>query len=64
MSMAYVGRKPCGCIVAAISDKPEIKKDIVRETGKWIRGGLTVEHVSMEYVKANLAPCKCHEEHP
>lgn len=61
VSMAYIGRKSCGCVVAAISDKPELVKDIAKETGSWLRHGLTVEHVTADYVRANLTGCKCNQ---
>jgi len=56
-AMAYVGRKPCGCIGAAFVDKPEYAKDIAREVASWIRDWLTVERMTTEEVRA--ADCKC-----
>ena len=52
--MAYIGRKPCGCVCAAYADEPEIKDDIAKEIAKWIKQGLTVERVTDQYVRDNL----------
>lgn len=47
--MAYIGRKSCGCVVAAYVDDPERRKDTAKEVASWIRDGLTVEHVTVTY---------------
>ena len=59
-SMAYIGRRPCGCIVFAIMDNPEHRKDVARELGKAIREGLTVERVAAEVVRQSTFGC-CHK---
>ncbi len=55
--MAYMGRKPCDCVVALTVDLPELKKDVAKEIGKWIRDGLTVERVSLEVARESFVIC-------
>lgn len=43
---AYIGRKPCGCIVAAVVDSPERRKDTAQKVAGFIADGLTVERVN------------------
>jgi len=61
--MSYIAKKSCGCIVAAIVDRPERKNETAREVSKWIRDGLAVERVTVEYVRENLKSCP-HEMKP
>lgn len=58
---SYIGRKSCGCIVLAIVDDPDHKKDIAKEIAKAIKGGLTIERVTCQYVRENMKRCP-HEE--
>lgn len=39
----YVGRKSCGCAVAACVDDPKFPKDTAQAVADFIKGGLTVE---------------------
>ncbi len=57
--LAYIGRKSCGCIVLAIVDVPEHKKDTAKELAKAIRDGLTIERVTVEFVRKNMFWCDC-----
>jgi NADPH:quinone reductase-like Zn-dependent oxidoreductase len=57
MNLVYVGIKNCGCMVAAMVDNPEHKKDTAKEIAKWIREGLTIERVTAEYVRENFKKC-------
>ena len=59
---AYVGIKPCGCMVFAFVDRPEHKRDIAKEVAVCIRSGWTVERVPVERVRAELKTCRCEEE--
>lgn len=45
---AYIGRKPCGCVVAMMVDDPDRKhkKRTGKEVGSWIADGLNIERVS------------------
>jgi hypothetical protein len=63
MNFSYIGKKECGCIVAAFVDNPEHKKDIAREIAKWIKDGLTIERVTDDYVRENFKRCT-HKESP
>ena len=62
MGMVYIGSKSCGCVLSIISDKPELRRSIARETGKWIRDGFTVEHVTAEKGKHRFGHCSKHQE--
>ncbi len=55
---AYIGRKSCGCVVAAVTaDWP--KEELAQELGEWIREGLTVELVDDQYVREHFTECHC-----
>ena len=54
-TMAYVGRKPCGCLVAAtVDDGSHNVADDVRD---FILRGYTIEHVPIEGMR--LKRCTC-----
>jgi len=59
---AYIGRKACGCIVAAVLDTPGYPKRAAKEVAKFIRDGLTVERVENSVVRAEFG-CK-HNKKP
>lgn len=40
----YVGKLPCGCVVAACADRPELKRDTADVVAEWIAEGLTVSY--------------------
>lgn len=52
--MAYIGRKECGCVVCAYVDDPERRKDTAKEVSNWIKWGLTVEHVTIDYANEHF----------
>jgi hypothetical protein len=60
----YVGKRPCGCLVAAAVDKPEYTKDTAKSVAKWMRDGLTIERQTVEYVRANFATCPHKDKKP
>jgi hypothetical protein len=43
----WIGRGPCGCIVAFCPDEPEYGKEV----GKWIKDGRKVERVPIADAK-------------
>jgi hypothetical protein len=51
-AMAYVGRAGCGCIRAVIVDLPSDPSLTARETARMIEGGLIVERITCEAVRA------------
>jgi hypothetical protein len=56
--MSYIARKrDCGCLVGAIADTPGRRKDIARETARWIMTGLIIERVTSQYVRDNWRDC-------
>jgi len=53
-SMSYIGRKPCGCVVAAVVDQSDNRKGTADWVHRMIMDGLTVERVPHEYVREHL----------
>ena len=45
---AYVGVAPCGCIRAATVDDDVHPKDVAADIVGFMRGGMTLERVSLE----------------
>lgn len=60
--MAYIGQKPCGCVVAAAVDIPECRKETAKDVAEWIRSGLTVERVPSVKVRTLFKTCRCDEK--
>ena len=61
-SQTYIGKRLCGCLVMAIVNNPEDKKDVAREVAKAIREGLSVYLVSSELVRTMPWKCETHKE--
>ncbi len=55
--MAYIGKKPCGCVVAATVDDGKTPKATANDVRDFIRSGYTVERVPLADVK--LKRCNC-----
>lgn len=55
--MAYIGRKPCGCVTCITVDIPDMQKENAKEIAKWIRRGYTVEHVTVEVARKSFTVC-------
>lgn len=62
MEMSYVARKRCGCIVSAIVDVPEMKKEIADALSEWVRAGYTVDRVTVDEVRQNFTGIHCPHE--
>jgi len=56
---AYIGRKPCGCVVAACVDDESDRAESARFTARLIRQGMTVERRETTWVRDNLKGCRC-----
>lgn len=52
--MAYIGRADCGCVVACMVDRLTDRKGLAKEIASWIRMGLTVEHVTVDYANEHF----------
>lgn len=50
---SYIGRKPCGCLVAAVSCTWDAD-DMASALGNWVKQGLTIERVSDDVVRAEF----------
>lgn len=61
-SPAYVGKKPCGCIVAAIVDSPSDRERVAAALRGWVQAGLTVEHTTAADVRRNFVAEPCPHE--
>ena len=55
---SYIGRKKCGCIVAAIVDNGENLGKVAKTVAEFITDGLTVERTTVGYVRAHWNTCK------
>lgn len=51
----YVGRKPCGCAVAAMVDRGDHPREVAKEIASWVRHGLTVENRTASWVRQTSA---------
>ena len=47
---AYIGRAECGCIRAASVDGRD--KDTAKDVARFVRDGLVVERVTIEFVRS------------
>lgn len=55
---AYVARKPCGCIVAAIALSMS-PGEISKALADWTKRGLTIEQVPAEVVRREFVGHRC-----
>ena len=53
----YVAYKDCGCMVGAVVDIPECRKDAAEDVARWIKDGLKVARVSVAEVRIKLLRC-------
>lgn len=60
---AYIARKKCGCVVGAIVDSLDDKREVARWVAGWIKSGFAVERVTNEYVREHIT-FKCPHEKP
>ena len=61
--MSYIGRAECGCIVACCVDNPFHKKDTAEALSDFIKDGLTIERVTVQFVRENFG-CKHRKDNP
>ena len=55
---AYIGRKKCGCMAAAIVDDGTNIKEVGKAVAEFITSGLKVDRTTVGYVRANWNTCK------
>jgi hypothetical protein len=69
----YIGRTACGCVECAVviecrGDTPQAaekwRRTVARDIADWIRRGYSIERVSVEYVRENLAVCTHKPQRP
>lgn len=56
-SWTYIGRKPCGCVVAAAVDNPEYVQRTAHTVAQFVKDGLAVERVTTEVARELLRIC-------
>ena len=54
-SYSYIGRRSCGCIMAAVVDTGD--KFTATSVADFIKSGLVIERVTSQYVRDNLSHC-------
>ena len=60
---AYVGKRPCGCVVAAIVDDGDDPKDVAKFVADLVRRGMTVERSTVEDARRLLTEgLKCEHQ--
>ena len=57
--MAYIGRKACGCVVAACMDDKDHPKYTAEDLAEFVMSGYTIERVPIEQARQMLTGCKC-----
>ena len=50
-SQTWIGLRECGCLVMAVVDTPERRRDVAKEVARAIREGLNVQKVSSQSVR-------------
>lgn len=56
---AYIGRKPCGCVVALVVDEPRWKRDTAKTVARYVLDGYAVERLTVAEATAALRRCDC-----
>lgn len=56
VAFAYIGIKPCGCVVAATIDSPE-NTGLADDVKEFIKSGYRLEHVTVEEARNRLHKC-------
>ena len=59
--MAYIGRKDCGCVVAACIDDKEHPKYTAEDLKEFAIAGYAIERVTCEQARQMLTGCKCNK---
>jgi hypothetical protein len=58
---AYIGKKPCGCVVACVVDMPDHKKSTADDVAEFIKEGYVVQHIAIGS-GIQMAKCRCEEK--
>ena len=59
--MAYIGFKPCGCVMFVAAELPELAKDIAECVAETVEDGGRVERVTCETVRQTAFICPKHK---
>ena len=58
---AYIGKLPCGCVVACVVDMPDHKKSTADDVAEFIREGYEVQRIEIRN-GIQMATCRCKEK--
>jgi hypothetical protein len=62
---AYIARKGCGCMMAAIVDDSRLDpKKMAKIVSTWIEVGFTVDRMSVEELREGFTGCVCYDPKP
>ena len=62
MSESYIAQKECGCLVMAVVNNPDHRREVAREVSRAIREGLQVSIVPSEQVRTMAWECETHKK--
>lgn len=63
LTPCYIGRKPCGCAVAFITDDAAFRDSTAKLVAQWVRDGLVLERTTVDAVRSAFGDCT-HETEP
>lgn len=55
----YIGRKSCGCVVAACVDDPQRPATTAEDVASFIKEGYAIERVGLDEDRHSIARCRC-----
>ena len=58
---AYVGKKECGCVIAAVVDDGTDSEAVSRNVAEFVKDGLIVERQTVGYVREHWG-CHCNQQ--
>ncbi len=60
VSMAYLGRMPCGCAMSVIVDDAKHRKTTSKTLACWVRRGMSVERLPTPEALGRITTSCCH----
>ncbi len=57
LTHSYIGKKECGCVVAATVIDGQTPESVAADVADFIRGGLTIERVESDFVRLHFGEC-------
>lgn len=59
LEFAYIGIKPCGCVVSACVDTTNNKEQTAKFVAGEVKHGRTIERILVEEARSRLKRCAC-----